>query len=40
MPWVDLAGSLQWKSFQRLVELLEKRAIRSLCSSVRSTSTS
>lgn len=25
MPWVDLAGSLQWKSFQRAVELLEKR---------------
>lgn len=25
MPWVDLAGSLQWKSFQRCVELLEKR---------------
>jgi hypothetical protein len=25
MPWVDLAGSLQWKSFQRAVEVLEKR---------------
>ncbi|MBI3857916.1 MAG: hypothetical protein HY293_19735 [Planctomycetes bacterium] len=25
MPWVDLAGSLQWKSFLRAVELLQKR---------------
>ena len=25
MPWVDLAGSLQWKSFQRTVDILEKR---------------
>jgi hypothetical protein len=25
MPWVDLAGSLQWKSFQRCAELLQKR---------------
>ena len=25
MPWVDLAGSLQWKSFQRTVDVLEKR---------------
>lgn len=25
MPWVDLAGSLQWKSFQRAVDLLERR---------------
>jgi hypothetical protein len=25
MPWVDLAGSLQWHSFQRAVEILEKR---------------
>jgi hypothetical protein len=25
MPWVDLAGSLQWKSFLRAVDLLQKR---------------
>ena len=25
MPWVDLAGSLQWKSFRRCVDLLQKR---------------
>lgn len=25
MPWVDLAGSLQWHSFQRAVHLLQKR---------------
>jgi hypothetical protein len=25
MPWVDLAGSLQWASFRRCVEILEKR---------------
>lgn len=25
MPWVDLAGSLQWRSFQRAVEILERR---------------
>jgi hypothetical protein len=25
MPWVDLAGSLQWKSFQRAVDLLQAR---------------
>jgi hypothetical protein len=25
MPWVDLAGSIQWKSFQRAVDLLQKR---------------
>lgn len=25
MPWVDLAGSLQWRSFQRAVELLQQR---------------
>lgn len=30
MPWVDLAGSIQWKSFQRAVELLEKRGNRVL----------
>lgn len=25
MPWVDLAGSLQWSSFRRTVDLLERR---------------
>lgn len=25
MPWVDLAGSLQWKSFLRTVEVLQRR---------------
>jgi DNA-binding transcriptional regulator of glucitol operon len=25
MPWVDLAGSLQWKSFLRTVDLLQQR---------------
>lgn len=25
MPWVDLAGSLQWASFRRAVELLQQR---------------
>ena len=25
MPWVDLAGSIQWRSFQRCVEILQKR---------------
>jgi len=25
MPWVDLAGSLQWKSFLRTIELLQQR---------------
>lgn len=25
MPWVDLAGSIQWRSFQRAVDLLQKR---------------
>jgi hypothetical protein len=25
MPWVDLAGSLQWRSFQRTIEILESR---------------
>jgi hypothetical protein len=25
MPWVDLGGSIQWKSFQRAVDLLESR---------------
>ena len=25
MPWVDLDGSLQWKSFLRAVEILQKR---------------
>jgi hypothetical protein len=25
MPWVDLAGSLQWRSFRRTIEILESR---------------
>lgn len=24
-PWVDLAGSIQWRSFQKLIEILERR---------------